>query len=59
MLQLLTTPSERGIYMAGAILVYGTGVILGPVVGGSLADSSPSGWRWVCSIDDHDLNIHI
>ncbi|KAF3018081.1 hypothetical protein E8E14_003603 [Neopestalotiopsis sp. 37M] len=46
MLQLLTIPSERGIYMAGAILVYGTGVILGPVVGGSLADSSPSGWRW-------------
>ncbi|ETS81935.1 hypothetical protein PFICI_06937 [Pestalotiopsis fici W106-1] len=46
MLQLLTTPSERSVYMAGAILVYGTGVILGPVVGGSLADSSSSGWRW-------------
>ncbi|KAH6638575.1 major facilitator superfamily domain-containing protein [Truncatella angustata] len=46
MLQRLTIPQERSAYMAAAILVYGTGVILGPVVGGSLADSSSSGWRW-------------
>ncbi|KAI0394861.1 MFS general substrate transporter [Xylariaceae sp. FL0594] len=46
MLQRLTTPQERSVYMAGAILVYGVGVILGPVIGGSLADSSSSGWRW-------------
>ncbi|KAI1819284.1 putative MFS transporter [Xylaria intraflava] len=46
MLQRLTTPQERSIYMAAAVLVYGIGVILGPVIGGSLADSSASGWRW-------------
>ncbi|ROV95430.1 hypothetical protein VMCG_08498 [Cytospora schulzeri] len=46
MLQLLTTPKERSVYMAAAILVYGTGTILGPVVGGALADTSASGWRW-------------
>jgi MFS family permease len=34
--------------MAAAILVYGAGVILGPVVGGALADTSGFGWRWVC-----------
>jgi len=34
-------------YMSAVVLVYGTGAILGPVIGGSLADSSPSGWRWV------------
>ncbi|KAI0198221.1 putative MFS transporter [Astrocystis sublimbata] len=46
MLQRLTTPKERSIYMAAAILVYGVGVILGPVIGGALADTSSSGWRW-------------
>ncbi|KAI0532780.1 major facilitator superfamily domain-containing protein [Xylaria digitata] len=46
MIQQLTTPSERSVYMSAIILVYGTGAILGPVIGGSLADSSSQGWRW-------------
>ncbi|KAI1812297.1 major facilitator superfamily domain-containing protein [Poronia punctata] len=46
MIQNLTTPKERSVYMAAVVLVYGTGAILGPVIGGSLADSSSSGWRW-------------
>lgn len=47
MLQALAPPREKGVYMATAIIVYGAGVILGPVVGGALADTSSSGWRWV------------
>ncbi|KAH6651611.1 putative MFS transporter, partial [Truncatella angustata] len=46
MIQLMTTPHERSIYMSCIVLVYGTGAILGPVLGGSLADSSSDGWRW-------------
>ncbi|KAI3317338.1 major facilitator superfamily domain-containing protein [Xylariaceae sp. AK1471] len=46
MIQHLTTPKERSVYMSAVVLVYGTGAILGPVIGGSLADSSSSGWRW-------------
>ncbi|RWA08992.1 hypothetical protein EKO27_g6107 [Xylaria grammica] len=46
MIQQLTTPRERSVYMSAIILVYGTGAILGPVIGGSLADSSSQGWRW-------------
>ncbi|KAK3305036.1 putative MFS transporter [Chaetomium strumarium] len=46
LIQRLTTPKERSVYMAVIVLVYGAGAILGPVVGGSLADSSSSGWRW-------------
>lgn len=33
--------------MSLIVLVYGAGAILGPVVGGAMADSSHSGWRWV------------
>ncbi|KAI1263591.1 major facilitator superfamily domain-containing protein [Xylariaceae sp. FL1019] len=46
MIQHLTTPTERSVYMSFVILCYGTGAILGPVIGGALADSSSSGWRW-------------
>ncbi|KAI1824701.1 major facilitator superfamily domain-containing protein [Xylaria intraflava] len=46
MIQHLTTPQERSVYMSAVVLVYGTGAILGPVIGGALADSSSSGWRW-------------
>ena len=46
LLTLTTTPQERSIYMALIILVYGVGSILGPIIGGSLADSSAT-WRWV------------
>ncbi|EKG18978.1 Major facilitator superfamily [Macrophomina phaseolina MS6] len=46
LIQRLTTPQERSLYMATVVLVYGAGAILGPVVGGSLADSSSTGWRW-------------
>ncbi|KAI8631798.1 major facilitator superfamily domain-containing protein [Xylariaceae sp. FL1651] len=46
LLQRLTTPKERSIYMSTVVLVYGAGAILGPVIGGSLADTSSSGWRW-------------
>ncbi|KAK8041127.1 hypothetical protein PG994_014134 [Apiospora phragmitis] len=42
----LTTPKERSLYMSIVVLVYGAGAILGPVIGGSLADSSSGGWRW-------------
>ncbi|KAF2135657.1 uncharacterized protein K452DRAFT_293056 [Aplosporella prunicola CBS 121167] len=46
LIQTLTTPRERSVYMSAIVLVYGAGAILGPVIGGSLADSSKSGWRW-------------
>ena len=49
LLTLTTTPQERSIYMALIILVYGVGSILGPIIGGSLADSSAT-WRWVSAL---------
>ena len=49
LLTLTTTPQERSIYMALIILVYGVGSILGPIIGGSLADSSAT-WRWVSDL---------
>ncbi|OJD15549.1 hypothetical protein AJ78_04206 [Emergomyces pasteurianus Ep9510] len=41
----LTTRRERGAYIAGIGLVWGTGAILGPLVGGAFSDSSAT-WRW-------------
>ena len=41
----LTTRHERGGYLAGTGFIWGLGAILGPVVGGSFADSSAT-WRW-------------
>lgn len=41
----MTERRERGAYLAGTGFVWGLGAILGPVVGGSFSDSSPT-WRW-------------
>jgi MFS family permease len=45
LLTLNTTLRERSIYMGGVGIVWGAGTILGPVVGGSFADSGAT-WRW-------------
>ncbi|KAK2608283.1 hypothetical protein N8I77_006901 [Diaporthe amygdali] len=44
-ISVLTTTTERPIYLAGVMTVWGVGNVLGPVVGGSLAESSAT-WRW-------------
>lgn len=41
-----TTARERPAYMGGTGVVWGTGTILSPVIGGAFADSSTT-WRWV------------
>ena len=41
-----TSLQERPIYVAISGIVWGAGSILGPVIGGSFADS-PATWRWV------------
>jgi MFS family permease len=41
----LTTPTERGLYIAGIGFAWGFGAVLGPVVGGGFSDSSAT-WRW-------------
>lgn len=46
----LTDPSETLLYMSCTGLSFGTGLILGPVVGGAFADSSAT-WRWVFYIN--------
>lgn len=42
-----TSMRERPVYMGGVGIVWGAGTILGPVIGGSFADSKAT-WRWVC-----------
>lgn len=42
----LSIPKERPFYIALTGFSYGGGCILGPLVGGALADS-PATWRWV------------
>ena len=42
----MSTPKEQPFYVGMTGVSYGTGCILGPVLGGSLADS-PATWRWV------------
>jgi MFS family permease len=49
-LSLNTTLKERPIYIALCGLVWGIGCILGPVIGGSFADSSAT-WRWAFYIN--------
>lgn len=45
-----TNTQERSLYIGVSGMVWGAGCILGPVIGGSFADSSAT-WRWVrCSI---------
>ena len=41
-----STPKEQPFYIGITGFVYGSGCILGPIVGGYLADSSAT-WRWV------------
>lgn len=47
---LTTTQQERGNYIAGIGAVWGTGAVLGPVVGGGFAVSSAT-WRWAFYIN--------
>jgi MFS family permease len=42
----LSRPKEQALYVGVTGFVYGSGCILGPVVGGLLADSAAT-WRWV------------
>ncbi|KAG8164202.1 hypothetical protein KVR01_006120 [Diaporthe batatas] len=44
-ISILTTTKERPVYLAGVMTVWGIGNVLGPIVGGSLAESSAT-WRW-------------
>ena len=47
MLSLETAPKERPVYIGlGTGVMWGTGCILGPVIGGSFSESSAT-WRWV------------
>ena len=46
----MTTPKERGFYMALIGSCWGVGAILGPVVGGAFA-VSPATWRWAFYIN--------
>jgi MFS family permease len=46
LLTINTTLRERPVYMGGVGIVWGAGTILGPVIGGSFADSGAT-WRWV------------
>lgn len=46
LLTMMTRPKEQSFYMGLVGLVYGTGCILGPIVGGTLSDSAAT-WRWV------------
>jgi MFS family permease len=43
---ILSSPKEQPFYVGMTGFVYGSGCILGPIVGGALADSSAT-WRWV------------
>jgi MFS family permease len=44
---IMSSPQEQPFYIGMTGFVYGSGCILGPIVGGALADSSAT-WRWVC-----------
>lgn len=41
----LTTNHERPLYLAGIYCIWGVGCVLGPIVGGSFAQSAAT-WRW-------------
>jgi MFS family permease len=47
---LLTTPEERGLYMALIGFWWGVGAVLGPVIGGAFAVSAAT-WRWAFYIN--------
>ncbi|GIZ43739.1 hypothetical protein CKM354_000695600 [Cercospora kikuchii] len=45
LLSMSTTEKERALYMAFPALTWGTGTVLGPIIGGAFAESSAT-WRW-------------
>ncbi|KAH8693784.1 major facilitator superfamily domain-containing protein [Talaromyces proteolyticus] len=45
LVKILSTPKEQPLYVGITGFVYGSGCILGPIVGGLFADSSAT-WRW-------------
>lgn len=47
---LCTSDKERGRYISGTGVVWGTGAVLGPVVGGAFSTSSAT-WRWAFYIN--------
>ncbi|KAH7092163.1 putative efflux pump antibiotic resistance protein [Paraphoma chrysanthemicola] len=47
---LCTTEQERGRYISGIGVVWGSGAVLGPVIGGAFA-TSPATWRWAFYIN--------
>ncbi|KUJ22449.1 putative efflux pump antibiotic resistance protein [Mollisia scopiformis] len=47
---LCTSEKERGRYISGIGVVWGTGAVLGPVVGGAFSTSSAT-WRWAFYIN--------
>ncbi|EHK39352.1 hypothetical protein TRIATDRAFT_231166 [Trichoderma atroviride IMI 206040] len=44
-ISVLTTNAERPIYLAGVMSIWGFGNVLGPIIGGALAQSAAT-WRW-------------
>jgi MFS family permease len=46
----LTTPKERGLYISLIGFFWGVGAVLGPIIGGSFAESSAT-WRWAFYIN--------
>lgn len=50
LLSVTTTIKERPMYIGSTGLMWGTGTILGPIVGGAFTDSS-AGWRWAFYIN--------
>ena len=47
---LCTSEQERGRYISGMGVAWGTGAVLGPIVGGAFAVSSAT-WRWAFYIN--------
>ena len=47
---ILATPSEQPLYVGIVGLAFGSGLILGPVIGGLFSDSA-AGWRWAFYIN--------
>lgn len=49
-MSLITSEKERGRYISGIGVVWGTGAVLGPVVGGAFSTSGAT-WRWAFYIN--------
>ncbi|KAI0204884.1 major facilitator superfamily-domain-containing protein [Astrocystis sublimbata] len=50
LLSVTTTTRERPLYISFIGLTWGTGTVLGPIIGGAFADSSAT-WRWAFYIN--------